>query len=228
MTLDLRGISSMAVRAMLAELARAYAQRSSIEVSVESVGGVDAERRARDGESFDFVVLARDAIDRLAASGQVDPASRIDLAHSGMAIALRNGLPRPAVDSESAVREAILASRTIGYSTGPSGRHLLGLLERWGVAKDVESRLVQAPPGVGVGLLVARGDADIGFQQGSEFMGVEGIEVLGPLPEPIQSTTAFAGAVCRASTQPDAARDLLAWLASSDASDAKRRHGMAP
>lgn len=218
----------MAVRAMLAELARAYTQRSSIEVAVESVGGVDAERRVRDGESFDFVVLARDAIDRLAASGHVDPASRTDLAHSGMAVAQRSGLPRPAVDSEDAVREAILASRKIGYSTGPSGRHLLGLLERWGVAKEMESRLVQAPPGVGVGLLVARGDADIGFQQGSEFMGVDGIEVLGPLPDPIQSTTVFAGAVCRSSAQPAAARDLLAWLASSETGEARRRHGMTP
>ncbi|MFO1310714.1 MAG: substrate-binding domain-containing protein [Burkholderiales bacterium] len=217
----------MAVRAMLAELAHLYEARTAVPVRVESVGGVDAERRVRDGEALDFVVLARDAIDRLASAGRVDPDSRVDLALSRMAVAIRDGIPRPAIDSEEGVRDAILAARTIGYSTGPSGRHLMDLLARWGIDGAVASRLVQAPPGIGVGALLARGDADIGFQQASEFLGVQGIEVLGPLPDAIQSVTVFAGAVGTNAASPGAARDFLAWLASDAAAGAKQRNAMA-
>ncbi|MFO1302214.1 MAG: substrate-binding domain-containing protein [Burkholderiales bacterium] len=217
----------MAVRALLAELARDYEGRSGTPVKIESVGGVDAERRVREGEAFDFVVLARDAIDRLAASGSVDAASRVDIARSGMAIAIRSGLPHPAVASESHVRDAVTAARRIGYSTGPSGRHLMALLERWGIAADVQPRLVQAPPGVGVGALLARGDADLGFQQASEFLGVEGIDVLGHLPDAIQSMTTFAGATCGGASHRDAAAGFLAFAGSREAAETRRRHGMA-
>ena len=216
----------MAVRALLAELAREHERRSGVAVRVESVGGVDAERRVSEGEAFDFVVLARDAIDRLAASGRVDPGSRVDVARSGMAVAIRRNLPHPGVASESQVRDAVIVARKIGFSTGPSGRHLMALLERWGIAGEMQSRLVQAPPGVGVGSLVARGDADLGFQQASEFQGVDGIDVLGPLPDPIQSTTVFAGAVCAAAKDPAAARDFLAFACSGEAAGARQRQGM--
>ncbi len=216
----------MAVRALLAELARDYQQRTSIAVAVESVGGVDAERRVQEGAAFDFVVLARDAIDRLASSGRVDPGSRVDVACSGMAVAIRHGLPRPAIASEADVREAVRAARMIGYSTGPSGRHLMALLERWGLASEMQPRLVQAPPGIGVGMLIARADADLGFQQASELLGIDGIDLLGPLPESIQSVTVFAGAVCSAASRRDAARDFLAFCASQEADTARSRQGM--
>jgi len=222
---SIAGISSMAVRALLSDLAREY--RDS-RVAIESVGGVDAERRVREGEALDFIVLARDAIDRLAESGHVDPESRVDLARSGIAVAVRSGLPHFDIGSENALREAILASRSIGYSTGPSGRHLLALLERWGIANSMAARLVRAPAGVGVGTLLASGNAEVGFQQASEFLGVEGIEVIGPLPDAIQSITVFCGATCASASRPDAARRFLEYLASPETSAAKRRYGMTP
>ena len=120
------------------------------------------------------------------------------------------------------------AARSIGNSTGPSGAHLARLLERWGIADIVAPRLVQAPPGVPVGALVARGDADLGFQQLSELMDVPGLDIVGALPPEIQEVTVFAGAVCSASTRREDAAALLAYLASPDASSAKRRHGMEP
>jgi molybdate transport system substrate-binding protein len=134
----------------------------------------------RDGEAFDFVVLAGDAIARLATEGHVDANSRVDLARSGMAIAIAAGAPRPDVGSESAVRDAVLRARGIAYSTGPSGAHLLALLERWGIGATVVSRLVQAPPGTPVATLLARGDAELGFQQLSEFQHAAGIDIAGP------------------------------------------------
>ena len=222
------GISSMAVRQVLAELADAYAQHSGQSVSIESVGGVDALRRVREGEAFDVVVLAADAIEQLAAVGRVDPASRIDLARSGVAIAVAAGAPRPDIASESALRDAVLRARTIGYSTGPSGAHLVRLFKRWGIADAIAPRIVQASPGIPVGTLVVRGEVELGFQQLSELLHMPGLDVVGPLPAEIQVVTVFSAAVCTASSRAAAARKLLSFLASAQADAAKRRHGMEP
>ncbi|WP_031362953.1 substrate-binding domain-containing protein [Caballeronia sordidicola] len=222
------GISSMATRQVLAELVEDYERRSGCTVVIESVGGVAAARRVQEDEQFDIVVLAADAIDRLAVGGLVDPASRVDLARSGVAIAVAAGAPRPAIGSEAAVRDAILAARTIGYSTGPSGSHLSRLFERWGIAETIAARTVQAPPGVPVGTLVARGDVELGFQQLSELMHLPGIDVVGSLPSEIQIITVFSAAICTASRQKDASRALLSFLASPEAGSAKLRHGMEP
>lgn len=225
---DITGISSMAIRHVLAELSGEYQRRFGQKVSLVSLGGVDAARRVQDGESFDFVALAADAIDRLAAAGRVDPASRIGLARSGVAIAVAAGAPRPDVSNELAVKQAVLTHRSVGYSTGPSGAHLARLFERWGIAETIASHIVQAPPGVPVGELVARGDVELGFQQLSELMHLPGIDVIGPLPPEIQVSTVFAAAVCTSSTRPEAGNALLSFLASPEADAAKRRNGMEP
>jgi molybdate transport system substrate-binding protein len=222
------GISSMAMRHVLAELGDAYEQKSGQPISVVSAGGVDAARRVAEGEAFDFVVLAVDAIEQLAAGGRVDPGSRTDLARSAVAIAVAAGATRPDVSTESAIRDAVLSARSIGYSTGPSGAHLVRLFERWGIADAIAPRILQAPPGIPVGTLVARGDVELGFQQLSELMHLPGIDVVGPLPAEIQVETVFSAAVCTASNCPAAAKGWLSFLASPEGDAAKRRHGMEP
>ena len=222
------GISSMALRHALAELADAYEQRSGQRSTIVSVGGVEAARRINEDERFDFVVLAADAIGQLARDGRIDPATRTDLARSEVAIAVRAGAPRLDVGSKSAVREAVLRARSIGYSTGPSGTHLVRLFERWGIADALAPRIVQASPGIPVGTLVARGEVELGFQQLSELIHVSDIDVLGPLPPEIQMTTVFSAAVCTASKCPAATKVLLSFFASPEADAVKRRHGMEP
>jgi molybdate transport system substrate-binding protein len=222
------GISSMATRNVLAELADDYARLTGQRMAIESVGGVAAARRVEEGESYDIVVLASDAIHRLVASGRIDAASRVDLARSGVAMAVQTGAARPDIGTEAAVREAILNARTIGYSTGPSGAHLMRLFERWGIAEAVASCIVQAPPGVPVGMLVARGEVELGFQQFSELIHLPGIDVIGSLPPEIQIVTVFSAGVCTSSGQRDAAQALLSFLASRAADSAKLKHGMEP
>ena len=231
MSTRITGISSMATRQVLAELAAAYERRSGQQVAIESAGGVAAARRVEEGELFDIVVLAADAIDRLAAAGRVDPGSRVNLARSGVALAVPAGAPHPDIGTEAAVRNAVLAAPSIGYSTGPSGTYLTRLFERWGIAATIAPRIVQAPPGVPVGTLIARGEVELGFQQSSELMHLSGIDMIGVLPPEIQVTTIFSAAICTictASAQREAARALLAFLASPDADSAKRAHGMEP
>ncbi|WP_238288644.1 substrate-binding domain-containing protein [Caballeronia novacaledonica] len=226
--MSMNGISSMATRQVLNDLASAFEAKSGERVAIESVGGVAALKRIEEGEAFDIVVLASDAIDRLAASARIDATSRVRIARSGVAIAVAKGAPRPAIDDEAAVREAVLAARSIGYSTGPSGVYLTRLFERWGIAERIAARIVQAPPGVAVGTLIARGEVELGFQQMSEMIGVEGIDVLGMLPPRIQTLTVFEAAICVNANAPQLARAFLAFLASPDADGAKVRHGMEP
>ncbi|HTH07655.1 MAG TPA: substrate-binding domain-containing protein, partial [Ilumatobacteraceae bacterium] len=218
--------SSMATRQVLSELVDAFKARSPHEVQLESVGGVEAARRVRAGEAFDAVVLAAEVIDQLAAEGKVVPGSRVDLVKSGVSMAVRSGDPRPDIGSEDAVRRAVLAATSVGYSTGPSGDHLARLFERWGIAEAIRSRTVKAPPGVPVGTLVAQGKVGLGFQQLAELIHVEGIDVLGPLPPAIQVVTTFSAGVIATSTQRDAVGTLLAFMASPAAASTKRRHGM--
>ena len=116
----------------------------------------------------------------------------------------------------------------MGYSTGPSGVALKGIFTRWSIGELIKDRIVQAPPGVPVGALVARGEVELGFQQLSELMHLEGIDVIGPMPPGLAIITTFAGGICATSTQPDAARALLDFFRSPAADAAKRRHGMEP
>lgn len=228
MASEIKLISSMATRQVLADLAALFQQGSAQRSAIESVGGVDAARRVQAGEAVDVVVLASDAIDRLITAGRIVAGSRVDLVRSGVALAVRAGAPRPPIDTEDDVKRAVHAARSVGYSTGPSGTYLAALFERWGIADAVKARTVIAPAGVPVGQLVAEGQVELGFQQLSELMHLDGIAVLGPLPPSIQLVTTFSGGVAAASTQPEAARALLDFMASPAAAAAKRQQGMDP
>lgn len=222
-------ISSMATKKLLGELTALYEQQNpGTSIKLESVGGVDAAKRVQAGEAFDAVILASDAIDKLIASGHALAGSRADLVRSGVAIAVKAGAQAPDISSEAAVKQAVLAAPTLGYSTGPSGVQLATLFERWGISEQVKNKLVIPPPGVPVGSLVASGEVTLGFQQLSELMHLPGIDVLGPLPEAIQIATVFSGGIAAASAQPDAVRQLLAFMASASVAQLKRENGMEP
>lgn len=223
----LTGISSMATRAVLAELAQAYAAQAGVQATITSVGGVDAAKRVAAGEAFDAVFLASDALDKLIAAGHVLP-DRVDLVRSPVALAVRTGTPQPDITTEAALKQAVLAAPTLGYSTGPSGNHLAALFERWGIADAVRERIVVPPPGMPVGQLVADGRVALGFQQLSELISLPGIDVLGLLPTGAEFITIFSAGVTAVSPNGDAVRAMLAYMASPEADAAKQRHGMAP
>jgi len=218
-------LSSMATREVLADIVAQYQREADALVSCEAAGGVDVARRVRADERVDVVVLASNAIDSLIGEGKL-LADRVDLVRSGIAVAVRAGAERPAVGTEDEVRSAVAAAASISYSTGPSGVYLEKLFARWGILDEIRARIVVPPPGVPVGSLVASGAVELGFQQLSELKGLEGIEVLGPLPSAIQSITVFSGAVAATSAAIPAARRLLQFLASPDADPIKRRHGL--
>ena len=227
MTTTLTGISSMATRLILAELGQRYEAQTGVASAIQSMGGVDAAAKVRAGEQTDIVILASGPMAKLEAEGHLVAGSVKGFTRSGMAIAVKAGAAQPDISSEAAVKAAVLAADKVCYSTGPSGDHLLALAAKWGLATD-DPKLVKAPPGIPVGSLVAQGDADLGFQQLSELIHVQGIVVLGPLPPEIQNVTVFAAGVATTSKQPEATAALVAYLASAETAAVKQAQGMEP
>jgi molybdate transport system substrate-binding protein len=222
------GLSSMATRHILADLARDYEQRNGVEVDIRSMGGVEAAKLVRAGEAAEVVVLASKVMRSLEAEGHLVKGSIRDFARSEVAIAVPAGAPRPGVETEQAVRQAMLDAHRICYSSGPSGDHLKALCEKWGVTDSVLARSLVAPPGVPVASLVARGEADLGFQQLSELIGQPGIDIVGSLPPEIQAVTAFSAGVSSKSAEPEAAHSFVSFMTSAETGEVKRRYGMEP
>lgn len=238
----------MATRHVLAELLAAAVDAGLPAVEVESVGGVDAADRVAAGEAFDLVFLASGALARLEREGHVGAATPLVLSQTAVAVPGHSlpeshpslpeppsslpesplSLPEPvegqAFRDAAALQDALRAAARIGYSTGPSGTALVNMISEWGLADELEGRLVQARPGVPVAASLAAGDVDLGFQQLSELVGQPGIRILGVMPADCAIDTVFAGAVAAASASPDDAAAVLAFLASDAVSPVKRRH----
>ena len=191
-------------------------------------GGVDVAKRVQAGEAFDVVVLAANAIDQLVTDGKLLAGSRVDILKSAVAMAVPAGASMPDITTEEAVKRAVPAARKISYSTGLSGVYLRKLFKRWGILEIIKPRIVQAPPGVAVGSLIAKGDVALEFQQLSELINLQGITVVGPLPAAIQTVTTFSAGVSVTSQQPEVAATLSAFMAAPAAAVTKRKQGMEP
>jgi molybdate transport system substrate-binding protein len=190
-------------------------------------GGVnDVAKRVAGGETADLVLLPAAQIEDLLKQGKLVPGSRIDIAKSGVGVAIRAGAPKIDISSAEGLKRALLAAKSIAYSAGPSGVHIAGLIQKWGIAGQV--KVVPAPTGTPIGEVVARGDAEIGFQQVSELLPVKGIDYLGPLPAEIQEITVFSAGLHKAAVAPDAARALVKFLTAPEAVPVIRKTGMEP
>jgi molybdate transport system substrate-binding protein len=230
MTITLKGISSMATRSLLGQMCAAYRQQSGVDVRIESVGGVDAAKRVAAGESFDVVILGSDAIDKLIAAGHLAAGSRVDLVTSPISIAIQSGAPRADIISASSLKASLIKAKIISYSTGPSGVYLAQLFEKMGVADELKAKTIVPPPGVPVGSLVAKGEVEIGFQQRSELINIEGIEVLGNLPDEVAYITTFSAGIPETSSAAsrEAVNRFLLFANSAQTAILKHSQGMNP
>jgi molybdate transport system substrate-binding protein len=226
---SLQGISSMATRALLTELGEAYAAQGGAQVQIESVGGVDAAKRVAAGEAFDVVILASDAIDKLIAAGHLLAGSRVDIVQSEIAVAIKSGAACAMITPANNLKDSLISAKSISYSTGPSGVYLAGLFEKMGIAEQLQAKTIVPPPGVPVGSLVAKGEAELGFQQLSELINVDGIEVLGTLPSEVAYITTFSAGIPANATEETrkAVKQFLSFCNSPQTAPIKQSQGMA-
>jgi molybdate transport system substrate-binding protein len=195
--------------------------------AVTTWGGVnEIAKRVAGGEVADVVLLPAAQIDDLVKQGKLMPETRADVAKSGVGIAIREGAPKVDVSSGEALKRALLAAKSIAYSTGPSGVHMAEVIRKFGIADAVKSKIVISPADTPVGVMVARGDAEIGFQQVSELLRIKGIDYLGPLPPEVNEITVFSAAVHKSAAQPDAAKALVKYLSAPEAAPVIRKTGM--
>jgi molybdate transport system substrate-binding protein len=216
----------MATRSLLTDLALDIGRRHGITLSFTSAGGVEIAQHVRAGATVDIVVLAADVMDELESDGLLARGTLRPLFVSQVVAAVRVGTTAPALDSEDHARAVVGNARRIGYSTGPSGSAVLALLERWKLRQELRGRLVQAPPGVPVGSLIASGQADLGFQQLSELLDAPGVQVLGPLPGEAAISSTFSGAVLATSGHLEAAATVLGLLSADSGAALVASRGM--
>lgn len=184
------------------------------------------------GEIADVVILDGDAADELGRRGLVQPESKVELAHSMIGMVVRAGAPKPDIGSVEAFRNTLIAAKSIAYSDSGSGTYLSTILfPKLGLSDQVagKSRKIRGPPsGEPVAAVVARGDAEIGFQQLSELMHVPGVTFVGAVPAELQPGFSFAGVITRSAEQPEAAKALIRFLASPKAAPALASAGLTP
>jgi molybdate transport system substrate-binding protein len=223
---DVRVLSSNAMREAMLAAAPDFEKASGHKVSMEFVGSVDILKRLRAGDrSADIIMLQNSSIDELTAEGLVAKGSRTDIARSLVGVAVRAGAPRPDISSGDALKRTLLKTKSIVVSSGPSGVYMLALFEKMGIPRDHYKQLAV---GVQTGQWVARGEAELCFQQVSELLPVKGIDVLGSLPSDVQHVTVFSAGLHSASPHPQAAKALLQYLASLVASPVLKAKGMEP
>ena len=224
---EIKVIASPGVREIYTHLVPDFEKATGHKVTTiwDSVSAVT--NRVSGGETADLVLLPAANIDRLMKEGKL-AGSRVDVATSGIGVAIRAGAPKIDIATGEGIRKALLSAKSIAWSTGPSGLYMAELIAKWGLTDQLRPKLVPNQGLTPIGEVVARGDAEIGFQQISELLPVAGIDYLGPLPADIQETTVFSAAVHKAATAPQAAQALVGFLTAPAATQVIRKAGMEP
>ncbi|WGR95771.1 substrate-binding domain-containing protein [Bradyrhizobium sp. ISRA443] len=180
------------------------------------------------GEPADVLIMVGYALGDLVKQGKAVADSRVDLVKSPIGIAVKSGAPKPDISSAEAIKRALLAAKSIAYSDSASGVYVsTEMFQKLGIADQMKDK-ARTIPATPVGEIVAKGEAEIGFQQVAELKPVTGIDIVGPLPEPLQKITVFSAGIATGSKEPDAGKALISFLASPDARDALIKSGLDP
>ena len=225
---EINVISTQATQEAYLELVAQFEKATGHRVTSLFNGTLNVQKRLADGETYDLIIMASPAIDEQIVLGKAVAGSRVDIAKSGTGVAVRKGAAKPDIGSADALKKTLLAAKSIGYSTGPSGVYMLGVFEKLGIADRIKGKLKQTSSGVFVGTLITSGEAEVGFQQISELVHFPGIDYVGPLPGALQRMTVFSAGVHSGAKQADAAKALLKFLTAPAAAPIIRKHGLEP
>jgi molybdate transport system substrate-binding protein len=225
---EIRVLATAAVQEIYNELGPQFENASGHKLVTTWAGTVDVVKKIGAGESFDLVLVAANSLDELAKMGRFGPGSITGIAKSGIGVAVPAGAKKPDLSSGDALKRTLLSAKSIAYSTGPSGVYMAGLIQKMGIADELKPRIKIVPPGSLVGEVVARGEADIGFQQTQEFLSVKGIQFVGPLPPDVQVMTLFSGGIPVNAKEIDGARALVKFMTAPAATPVIKKTGMEP
>lgn len=223
---DITVLATPAVKEAYVELVPAFEKETQHKVTTTWVGTADLAKRLNEGAVFDAVICASNLLEELIDNGKLMAGSRSDVARSAVGVAVKAGAPKPQFGSEEALKKTLLTAKSIGISTGPSGVYLNQLFQRLGVLDEVKPKFKIPAPGGMVAELVAKGEADIGFQQVAELVNKKGVDYVGALPDSLQGITVFSGGVHSRSNEPEVARAFLRFIASPQHAALLRKHGL--
>lgn len=225
---EIKVIASGATKEIINEILPAFEKNSGHKVAIEFTGTANIKKRIAAGETYDLVIVGAPEIDAFAQQGKIASGTRTDLMKSGVGVAVRSGASKPDIESSEALKKTLLAAKSIGYSSGPSGDHMVNLVERMGIADQVKPKMKQVPSGSRISTMIESGEAEIGFQQISELIHENGIDYIGPLPSEVQKITVYAAGLHTGAREPEAAKALVKALAGPDAATLIKAHGMEP
>jgi molybdate transport system substrate-binding protein len=228
MPAEIKVLSSIATREAYLELVPQFEGASGHKVTTTWAGTVDIMKRMAAGERHDVVMISSTEMEELIRQGKINADTRVDLARCGIGVAVRAGSPKPDLSSGEALKRTLLAAKTVGYTSGPSGVYMGQLIERMGIAAEIKPKHRGVPSGGTIGTIVATGEADIGFQQVSELVHIAGIDYVGPLPADVQKITVFSAGIQAGAQNGDAAKELLAFLSAQRAGSIYKKHGLEP
>lgn len=227
-TAEIKVLASGALKDAYLELLPNFETASSHKVTPAWSSTTDIQKRVAAGEVADLVILGDSGTEALIKDGKLVASTRAIFAKSGIYIAVRSGALKPDISSVDALKQTILAAKSVGYSEGASGAYLVAMFQKLGIYDQVKSKASIAKANEPVGEKVVHGEAEIGFHQLSELLPVKGIQIVGPLPAELQHITIFSGAVHSEAKEPDAARALTKFLTTPAAGESIKRYGLDP
>ncbi len=229
---ELKILVANGIQSVIEDLAPKFERASEHKLTVAFATGDAVAKRAQDGEVVDVVIARRGGIDGPIKSGKVAANNVAALASTGISVAVKKGAAPPGISSPDALKKTLLAAKSVTYLNpadgGASGIHFAKVIDRLGITSEMKSKTVYAPNTGAVGTFVAKGDAEIGVIQYQLLFNVPGIDIIGPLPGDLQSSTVFAAAIMGSSSEVNAANALNKFLRSPEAVAVFKAKGMEP
>jgi molybdate transport system substrate-binding protein len=228
---EIKVLSAGGIRPPLEELIPQFERASGHKIAIKFVGGAAVKREIEDGAAFDVAVSTANVIDDLTKAGKLAAATRTDIAHAGVGVAVRTGAPKPDIASVDAFKRALLDAKSVAYAKdGTAGMHFHGVLQRLGISKEMEPKLRQtlaADPANSAMALVRRGEVEIGVAAVATLF-APGVDFVGPLPSELQAYIQFAAAVGTGAKEPQAGAALIQFFTRPEAGPAFKAKGMEP
>jgi molybdate transport system substrate-binding protein len=225
---ELKVMAPNAVKEAVSEIALRFERETKHKLLLSWAGSEAILKRVSEGEVFDVVISTSTGVERMAKAGKLSAGSKRDFSKSAVAVAVKAGVPRPDVSTVEGLRQALLKAQSIAISSGASGRYLEQLFQKLGVSEQIRHKIIQPPSGAQISDLLARGEAELGFQQVTELVHAKGFQYLGPLPAEIQNFTTWSAAVHTGSNEAEAAGAFISAVASPQSASAIRATGMEP